>query len=80
MHHCDIIITISILKRQAALKATDFVRDGMVVGLGTGTTSKHLILAFGERVRAGLKIQAVPTPRRPPTTNGIPLIESTMPG
>ena len=28
-------------KRQAALKATDFVRDGMVVGLGTGTTSKH---------------------------------------
>ena len=48
-------------KRQAALKATEFVHDGMVVGLGTGTTTKHLIIALGERVRAGLNIQAVPT-------------------
>ena len=66
-------------KRQAALKATDFVRDGMVVGLGTGTTSKHLILALGERVRAGLKIQAVPTSHDTAALArqaGIPLIES----
>ena len=48
-------------KKQAALKATEYVQDGMVVGLGTGTTSKHLIIALGERVRSGLKIQAVPT-------------------
>ncbi|HRB82499.1 MAG TPA: ribose 5-phosphate isomerase A, partial [Nitrospira sp.] len=48
-------------KQRAALKATEYVQDGMVVGLGTGTTSKHLIIALGERVRAGLKIQAVPT-------------------
>lgn len=66
-------------KRQAALKATEFVRDGMVVGLGTGTTSKHLILALGERVRAGLKIQAVPTSHDTAALarqSGIPLIES----
>ena len=66
-------------KRQAALKATEFVRDGMVVGLGTGTTSKHLILALGERVRAGLKIQAVPTSHDTAALArqaGIPLIES----
>lgn len=43
-------------KKQAALKATEYVQDGMVVGLGTGTTSKHLIIALGERVRSGLKI------------------------
>ncbi|MCC6967201.1 MAG: ribose-5-phosphate isomerase RpiA [Nitrospira sp.] len=66
-------------KRQAALKATEFVHDGMVVGLGTGTTSKHLILALGERVRAGLTIQAVPTSHDTATLakqSGIPLIES----
>jgi len=66
-------------KRQAALKATEFVRDDMVVGLGTGTTSKHLILALGERVRAGLKIQAVPTSHDTAALArqaGIPLIES----
>lgn len=66
-------------KRHAALKATEFVRDGMVVGLGTGTTSKHLILALGERVRAGLTIQAVPTSHDTAALarqSGIPLIES----
>ncbi len=66
-------------KKQAALKATEYVQDGMVVGLGTGTTSKHLIIALGERVRAGLKIQAVPTSHDTAALarqSGIPLIES----
>ena len=66
-------------KRQAALKATEFVLDGMIVGLGTGTTSKHLIIALGERVRAGLKIHAVPTSHDTAALarhSGIPLIES----
>lgn len=49
------------LKRQAALKAVDYVCDGMVVGLGTGSTAKHVILALGERIRKGLKIKGVPT-------------------
>lgn len=66
-------------KRQAALKATDYVHDGMVVGLGTGTTAKHLIIALGERVHAGLKIRAVPTSHDTAALarqSGIPLIES----
>ncbi len=66
-------------KRQAALKATDYVTDGMVVGLGTGTTAKHLITALGERVRMGLKIQAVPTSHDTAALarqSGIPLVES----
>ncbi|MDR4478723.1 MAG: ribose-5-phosphate isomerase RpiA [Nitrospira sp.] len=66
-------------KLQAALKATEYVRDGMVVGLGTGTTSKHLIIALGERVREGLKIRAVPTSHDTAALarqSGIPLIES----
>lgn len=49
------------LKKSAALKAIEFVRDGMVVGLGTGSTAKHLILALGEMVRAGMKLRGVPT-------------------
>ncbi len=48
-------------KRQAALKAIEYVRDGMVVGLGTGSTAKHVIVALGERVKKGLKIKGVPT-------------------
>ncbi|MBS0152185.1 MAG: ribose-5-phosphate isomerase RpiA [Nitrospira sp.] len=49
------------LKKAAALKAVEFVRDGMVVGLGTGSTAKHLVMALGEQVRAGMKLRAVPT-------------------
>ncbi|MGH7256602.1 MAG: ribose-5-phosphate isomerase RpiA [Nitrospirales bacterium] len=51
------------LKRSAALKAVEGVRDGQVVGLGTGSTARYVVLALGERVRAGLRIQAVPTSR-----------------
>ncbi len=38
-----------------------YVRDGMRVGLGTGTTSKFVLELLGERVRAGLAIVGVPT-------------------
>jgi ribose 5-phosphate isomerase A len=49
------------LKKAAALKAVDFVHDGMVVGLGTGSTAKHLVLALGEQVRAGMTLRGVST-------------------
>ncbi|HET8721490.1 MAG TPA: ribose-5-phosphate isomerase RpiA [Nitrospira sp.] len=49
------------LKRAAALAAVDYVKDGMVVGLGTGSTAKHLVLALEERVKAGLQIRGVST-------------------
>ncbi len=49
------------LKRAAARKAIEFVHDGMVVGLGTGTTATHAVLGLAERVKAGLKIRGVPT-------------------
>jgi len=48
-------------KKAAALKAVEFVRDGMVVGLGTGSTAKHLVIALGEKVRAGMNLRGVPT-------------------
>lgn len=49
------------LKRQAAARALDEVRDGMKLGLGTGSTARHFVELLGERVRAGLKVVGVPT-------------------
>ncbi|HZP70580.1 MAG TPA: ribose-5-phosphate isomerase RpiA [Pseudolabrys sp.] len=48
-------------KRAAAARAVEFVRPGMRIGLGTGSTAKHFVELVGERVRAGLDIVAVPT-------------------
>jgi len=49
------------LKRQAAARALEDVRDGMQLGLGTGSTAKHFVELLGERVRTGLKVIGVPT-------------------
>jgi len=50
-------------KEQAGRKAAEYVKDGMVVGLGTGSTAEWAIRALAERVAAGqLKnIQCIPT-------------------
>jgi ribose 5-phosphate isomerase A len=49
------------LKRAAAERAVGLVRDGMRLGLGTGSTAAHFVAALGDRVRAGLAVAAVPT-------------------
>lgn len=49
------------LKRQAAGRALEHVRDGMKLGLGTGSTAKHFVDLLGEKVRAGMKVIGVPT-------------------
>ncbi len=46
-------------KQIAAEKAVESIEDGMIVGLGTGSTAYFAIQKIGERVREGLKIQAV---------------------
>jgi ribose 5-phosphate isomerase A len=48
-------------KREAAIGALDFVRPGMRLGLGTGSTARPFVDLLGERVRAGLDVIAVPT-------------------
>lgn len=66
-------------KKAAALKAVEFVRDGMVVGLGTGSTAKHMVVALGEHVRAGMKLRGVPTSQETAALAreaGIPLLDS----
>jgi ribose 5-phosphate isomerase A len=49
------------LKRLAARAALDEVRNGMIVGLGTGSTAAHFIRELGDRVRSGLQVAAIPT-------------------
>ena len=49
-------------KYVAAKHAANFVKDGMRVGLGTGSTAAEMVRRLGERVRdEGLSIQGVPT-------------------
>ena len=48
-------------KREAAAGALDFVKPGMRLGLGTGSTARPFVELLGERVSAGLDIVAVPT-------------------
>jgi ribose 5-phosphate isomerase A len=46
------------LKREAAQRAALLVRDGMRVGLGTGSTVRHLLPAIAERCLKGLRCVA----------------------
>ena len=48
-------------KKAAAVAAVAEVRDGMLVGLGTGSTAAFAIRALGERIAAGLTVRAVVT-------------------
>jgi ribose 5-phosphate isomerase A len=48
-------------KRDAAAAALDYVRPGMRLGLGTGSTARPFVDLLGTRVRAGLDVIAVPT-------------------
>jgi ribose 5-phosphate isomerase A len=64
------------LKRQAAARALESVRDGMKLGLGTGSTAKHFVELLGEKVRSGLTVVGVPTSeatRILAQANGVPL-------
>lgn len=51
-------------KRRAAAHALAFVRSGMRLGLGTGSTAAHFVELLGARVAGGLDVVGVPTSRR----------------
>jgi ribose 5-phosphate isomerase A len=48
-------------KELAGRAAAKLVRDGDIVGLGTGSTAYFAVIALGERVKAGLKMTGIPT-------------------
>ena len=51
-------------KRAAGFAAVEQVRDGMLVGLGTGSTAFFAVEALAQAVRGGLRVQAVATSQR----------------
>jgi len=65
------------LKRAAAEKALELVRDGMLIGLGSGTTARYFTEGVGRLVAEGMKVRAVPTSRATAelaAANGIPIV------
>lgn len=65
-------------KKAAGERAAELVDDGMIVGLGTGSTAFYAIQKLGDRVREGLLIRGIPTSeqsRIQAEREGIPLID-----
>ena len=65
-------------KQHAAEAAVEYVKDGMIVGLGTGSTAEFAVKKLGERVRDGLAIRGIPTSdvtKVQAEEEGIPLID-----
>jgi ribose 5-phosphate isomerase A len=54
----------NVLKRAAAEAAVELVQDGMVVGLGTGSTAAFAVDALARRHRQGLRFLGIPTSER----------------
>ena len=65
-------------KQLSAEAACNYVKDGMIVGLGTGTTAEFAVRKIGKLVREGLSIRGIPTSNRTKElaeAEGIPLID-----
>lgn len=74
----ETLLTTDQYKRQAAEHAMPLVEDGMVLGLGTGSTAAHFVDLLGQRVNEGLKVVCVPTSestRAQAERLGIPLVD-----
>lgn len=64
------------LKKLAGEKAVEYVQDGMILGLGSGSTVEYSIKKLGKLVKGGLKIKGIPTSvhtKRIATEENIPL-------
>ena len=69
-------------KALAAHKAMEFVQDGQILGLGTGSTVHHFLTAVGKRVQQGLRVRGVPTSQATAVYArqlGIPLLSNEEP-
>jgi ribose 5-phosphate isomerase A len=66
------------LKKEAGVAACDFIKDGMKLGLGTGSTVRYTVIEIGRRIsEEGLNVVGVPTSeatRKLALDMGIPLV------
>ncbi len=49
------------MKKIAGEKAAEYIENGMIVGLGTGSTVEYTIKKIGEMIKSGLEIKGIPT-------------------
>jgi ribose 5-phosphate isomerase A len=69
------------LKKAAAEKALELVQDGMLLGLGSGSTANYFTEGVGRLVASGMKLIAVPSSRRTAelaAAKGIPVIQELL--
>ena len=65
-------------KKRAAEIALEFIEDGQILGLGTGSTTKFAIEGIGRMVQQGLKVRGIPTSKASAqlaSELGIPLLD-----
>ncbi|TAN34808.1 ribose-5-phosphate isomerase RpiA [bacterium] len=68
-------------KRAAAERALELVQDGMLLGLGSGSTVRYFTEGVGRLVEGGMKIRGVPTSRATAelaAENGIPIVQELV--
>ena len=66
----------------AAQKALEYIRDGQILGLGTGSTVRHFLTQLGTLVQEGLTIKGIPTSEATAAHArqlGIPLLSNDVP-
>jgi ribose 5-phosphate isomerase A len=71
----------SALKRAAAEKALELVRDGMLLGLGSGSTAKYFTEGVGRLVASGMKVRCVPSSRATAELAaklGVPIVQELL--
>jgi ribose 5-phosphate isomerase A len=68
-------------KRTAAEKALELVQDGMLLGLGSGSTAKYFTEGVGRLVASGMKLRCVPSSRATAELAaelGIPIVQDLL--
>ena len=68
-------------KRTAAEKALELVQDGMLLGLGSGSTAKYFTEGVGRLVAGGMKLRCVPSSRATAEMAaelGIPIVQELV--
>ena len=69
------------LKKAAAEKALELVQDGMLLGLGSGSTARYFTEGVGRLVAGGMKLRCVPTSRATAEMAaelGIPIVQEPV--
>ena len=68
-------------KRAAAEKALELVQEGMLVGLGSGTTARYFTEGLGRLIAGGMKVRGVPSSRETAelaAVNGVPIVQELI--